>query len=117
MARIKDTVLYPLDTDQNLEEYVIGTNSDLGKTTHNYKLRDIWAAFNEAGPSVTILNNDIDGVTLYDYHGGIRYDGSWLVIRYDKADVAVRLVADEVSNPSFVDLATAWTNRATLTYT
>ena len=116
MGRIKNVALYPLDTSNDLQEYVIGSDSDADNTTLNYKLRDVWAAFNEAGPSVTIQKNDIDGVTLYDYHGGIRYDASWLIIRYDKADVSVRLVADVTGNPSYVTLATAWTNRATLTY-
>jgi hypothetical protein len=115
MGRIKDLTLYPLDATRSLEEYVVGTDG-LAGTTLNYKLRDMWASFNEAGPSITISKNDIDGLTLYDYHGGTRYDGKWVVIRYDKADVAVRVVAEESTNPTYTDLATAWTNRATLTY-
>jgi hypothetical protein len=114
MGRIQDTQKYPFDQDLVLEEYAVGT--DVGGATRSYKWRDLWGAFNAAGPRVTMSLNDIDDQgSTFDYHGGIRYTGDWLIIRYDKTTLA-RLVADENSNPAFTNVNDAWTNRASLIY-
>ena len=112
MGRIRDTQKYPFDQDLVLEEYAVGT--DVDGTTKSYKWRDLWGAFNAAGPRVTMSLNDIDDqASSFDRHGGIRYDGSWLIIQYNKTTLE-RLVADEDNNPGVTDLGTAWTSRATL---
>jgi hypothetical protein len=116
MARIKNQVLYPLDQEIDLEEYIIGTNSGTTGTTLNYKLRHLWSSFAKAGPQLTILYYDVDTPGLYDFHGGNRYNAEWMIIRYDKSNVANRLIAEESSNPIYNNIHDAWTNKDTLTY-
>jgi hypothetical protein len=50
--------------------------------------------------------------STYVYHGGELSDGGYRVKRYLKSDPTTNAVADD----QLADLATAWTNRATLTY-
>ena len=51
----------------------------------------------------------------YVYYGGAYATGAWEIRRVTVAD-GTKVVANEANNGSYTDLATAWTNRASLTY-
>ena len=114
MGRIKNVSLYPLDKEINLEEYLVGTDGG-GGITMNYKLKQVLASFADAGPQLTILYSDVEGVT-YDYHAGNKYNGSWIVIRYNQDNITTRLVATQDNNPMYLNVHNAWSNKETLTY-
>lgn len=54
--------------------------------------------------------------TATDYLYGFLRGSEWKVNKFDKATVT-KTSADEVTDPAYTDLPTAWTNRATLSYT
>lgn len=114
MARIKT---YPVDDNVTLDEKMLASDSDAGHPTKNIIARDLWALFNEQGNGIDFRYNDIeDAVSIYDYHGGVRFDGVWIVIRYLKSDVTQRTVATQISTPFYTNIDDAWINRATLNY-
>jgi|TARA_R110000822_G_scaffold242061_3_gene371280 hypothetical protein len=112
MPRIKT---YLIDTPAHLNDKVIGTNFG-NNSTNNWKFEDVWKLFINTGNGIDIEYNDIDGVSLYDYHGGIDYQGSWTIIRYLKSNLGDRKIAKQLGNPSYLNIVDAWVNRAVLTY-
>lgn len=58
------------------------------------------------------LVNEAD--STYMYYGGLN-DGAWQVNRVLKAD-GTKTTATQINNPGTIDLATAWSNKGTLSY-
>jgi len=83
-----------------------GTNlyfTDSGGTRN--KLREIG----------TIAFSEYESGVTHVYHGGTDSNGNWAIYRYDNTTV-VRTIANQINNIGTTTLASAWTNRATLTY-
>lgn len=113
MPRIKT---YTIDDPIDLKDKLIGTES-VTDLTKNWELEKVWELFVETGNGVTITLSDEDSST-YDYKGGTTYNGSWIIVRYLKTDVAQREVAlnSDPGNSIYGDLDTAWTNRTIVNY-
>jgi hypothetical protein len=59
------------------------------------------------------VNNVLDGEPVYV--GKVRADGTWLMEKFSPAS-GVKTYANRSNNAGTSDYATAWTNKATLTY-
>lgn len=118
MGRIENTDKYPLDTEVELTDYVIGThNIGEKKRTRNYMILDMFRAFQSYAGSVNMTLADIDSLT-YDYYGGeYGKDNDWVVIKYLKSDINQKTQATFGLNMTIQTLTDAWTNRETLIYT
>lgn len=63
----------------------------------------------------TFRQSEYARTDTYHYFGGISL-GKWKIIRVTVADPGEKLAATEANNEGTTSLATAWTNRASLTY-
>lgn len=82
-----------------------------GTSAHNV----IKMASSGGSPFLAVTLTDIADATYY-YYGGLLPSTAWQVNRYLKSDPTVGTSANLANNGAVTTLASAWTNRTTLTY-
>jgi len=83
--------------------------------TQNTDDVEIAAAGGGGGTDWLDITEFDDTDSTYYFYGGENLAGDWQVNRYHKTTFVVTR-ADEVGDPAYTTLATAWPNRLTLTY-
>jgi len=118
MARILNTKTYPYDTEVNINDFFIGTDSILGKPTKNFRVLDLFNAFRSYFGYTNMVYNDVQDIQHY-YYGGYYNRGQgneWLIIRIPTDNLQGKFIANLGINPTYTNLDIAWNNRLNLTY-
>ena len=89
-----------------------------GAETLVVRIGGVWLEIGTLGITsqifLDITKIDVADASYY-YYGGVDSVADWKINRYDKTTY-VKTSADENNNGGYTDLATAWTDRTTLTY-
>lgn len=64
----------------------------------------------------SIYSNFLTEDTADSYYRGYNKNTAWEVEKFPETDTNAVVLATELNNPAYMSLATAWSNRATLTY-